>query len=352
MRRVSAYLGGVVFLAALGWCLDLPVEGRAQTRGAGTPVAGDTPLAIPTEATEYRGILDVTDADARDDVWFVLDGRASRVHVLGRETGVTTSFGRGGSGEGELARPSALVLHADTVVVVERLGGLVHLFDTSGRHLADRSFQLAECRIPVVSDAVSTPDGLVFLVTCPGARLNTKAFAALEVTGANARVLASTASRPTPRDRIDPFFAPVLASHRDGIAFGAAGDACLSVVDLSGVTVGEECATWLERLPLPAAERAQLARLRVRLATLAARLESADALPPFDALFRVGASKYAYRAPTRLGGASRQLRIEPGSLAGGTRLPVARFAFSSPGTALLAWEGVDGLRIARYDLPK
>jgi hypothetical protein len=349
---VSVFLGWVVTLAALGWCVDLEVEGVTQAQGAGTHAALAAPLDIPVEAFEYDGIMDITDAEAGDDVWFILDRRAFRVHVLGPGDHDVTTFGRGGSGEGQLTRPSALVLHGDTVVVVEQLGGVVHLFDESGRHIADRRFQVPGCRTPVVSDAVSTAEGLTFLVTCPGVRLNTKAFAALENAGADASILASTAARRTPRDRIDPFFTPVLASHRDGILFGATGDACLSVVDLSGVSIGKECTAWLERLPVPAMEQTRLTRVQNRLATLAARMESPETLPPFDALFPLGVSSYAFRVPTRHGGGSRQLAVEPGNTVAVAHLPVAHFVFSAPGTALLGWEGAEGIRIARYDLRK
>ena len=350
MRRVSVFLGGIVILAALGWCLDLGVGGHAQTQGAGTTAGTSAPLEIPAEAARYEDILDITDADARDGVWVVLDRKASRVHVLDPAGPAVTSFGRRGSGPGELSRPSTLVLHGDTVVVVEQLGGVVHLFDGSGRHIVDRHLQVPGCRTPMIFDAVSNAEGLMFLVTCPGIRLNTKAFAALETAGANARILASTAARRTPRDRVDPLFTPVLASHPDGIVFGAAGDACLSVVDLSGASIGEECTAWLERLPLPPGDQAQMTRMRTRLATLAARVESPETLPPFDALFSLGDSGYAFRVPTRHGAASRRLTVEAGSPVADVRLPVAHFVFAAEGAALLGWESTDGIRIARYDL--
>ena len=124
------------------------------------------------------------------------------------------------------------------------------------------------------------------------------------------------------------------------------------MVALSGVRRGVHCTDWLERLPLPETERAELARLRVRMATFGARLKEPHALPPFDALFPIGPSAYAFRSPTRLGGVSRQIHLEPGDPVPGAQMPVARFAFAGPGTVLLGWEAADGIRIARYPLPK
>ena len=351
MRRVPVFLSGAIVVVALGWILR-PVPGGAPRRaGPGTLAATVVAPAIPAEAVSYADVLDIADADVLGDRWFLLDRRASRVHVLGPEPGSLVSFGRSGIGPGELTRPGALVLHGDTVVVVERLGGVLHRFNTAGRHLGDRRFEVGGCRVPVVSDAVSTPAGLVFLVTCPGVRLNTRAFAALERPGYDARVLASTAARPSPFEGIDPHFTPVLATHRDGIVFGAAGDECLSVMTLSGARSGVYCAGWLERLPLPEGDHEQLARLRVRMAAFGAHLKATDALPPFDGLFPVGPAAYAFRTPTRLGGASRQLHFAPTGPDRGARLPVARYAFAGRGTALLGWESAGGIRIARYDLP-
>jgi hypothetical protein len=338
-----------VLLAVLATCALWIARATPDTAGSPTEPGTLSPPSVtaPAEAREVARMEDLADAALHGGRWYLLDARRRRVHLVDDEAERSFPVGTAEGG-----RPQVLVAHHDTLVVLERTGGTVHLYDAEGARLARRRLSIPGCGGLGFFDAVSTPRGLVVLAVCPGRRLNTRAFAVLEAHGGVPRILAATAARPAPDLPVDPLFTPVLAEHPDGIVFGSAQDPCLAVIDFGGVAVDSVCHRWMERFPLPPEEAAALSRARIAATALGARLATTERLPPFDRIFAVGPGWYAYRAPTPEGGPARRLIQPRRHRTDDVPLPPARRVFGGPGEALLAWVDAGTVRITRHALAR
>lgn len=346
MKAVSVLLVGL-FVLALGLTRGEVVRGgpdeEPDIRSRGTPPA-------PPEAIAYPGIRSVVDAVRRDDSWYVLDASRSRVHRL-RAGEPVESFAVGAGGSEGAVRPQVVLAHADTLVVIERRGGRVYLHAPDGTFLGHRRLSIPGCPNPGIFDAVSRPQGIVTLATCPGRRLNTRAFATLETVAGGSHILLATASRPRPDAEVDPYFTPVLVAHPEGIAFGNARSECLAVVDMEGALVDSLCHTGLERLATPEREQAAVARARIAARALGARLGPTETLPPFDRAWPARSGGYVYRAPTRAGPHTRALVSADGRALPDRAVPPASRVFAAPDEVLYGWLSGEEVRLARYRLP-
>ena len=239
-----------------------------------------------------------------------------------------------------------------SLAVLERRGGTLHLHDPEGGYLGRRRLPVPGCPTPRIFDAVSTPRGIVVLALCRGKRLNTRAFAVLEEeAGAGGRVLGSWAARPRPEAAVDPYFAPVIAASSRGVVFGNGNDACLAQSDLTGLPLDSLCPQGLPRLPLPDDARTNLERAHLAARALGARLSDPTHLPRFDRIHLVARDRYAYRTPSPRSPRGRRLLIPGQNGSAATLLPVSNRAFAAPGEALLAWLHQGEVRLARYPLP-
>lgn len=321
------------------------------------------PLSSPHEVTARRGfvdgpsgsvvipeILSIGGAVYKGGIWYLLDSRSSRVHRVNAEGRLLGSFGEAGHGPGEFQWPEALAIHGDTLVVAERLGGVLRLFDLDGSHIGDRVVRGADCAGPGTAGLASSPSGLVLQVVClvDGARLEARLFP--EDPELRRRMAQWTfgASR-APEE--DPYLLPVITSHSQGILVGLAGDECLHVVGHDGEHKRSECHDWIRRWPLPEGERANLQDLRARASAVGRRLAIPDELPPFDAVFRSG-EVLVYRAMVAGSAELRRLVVQTDS--GNEEVlsvPEAPFLFVSDGRALSAWEDMEGTRILLSTLP-
>ena len=309
-------------------------------------------IEAPPDVPLFTDVFSVTDADAHKGTWFTLDRRASRIHRFDSTGVLIGSFARAGRGPGELTAPEALTIHGDTVVVVERTGGLVHFYDVQGGYLSDRIVYHDGCVGSMTSDVASTASGLLFLVVCADASGALVAHVLLETSTGSSRVIATSSSSRRGSTVLNPDFFPVLSAHPLGFVFGLSGEECLGVFDSSGATLDSICHGWIERFPPPEEMRETLDQLGRRAASVGARFEYPEFLPPFDGVFARDQGRLLYRAPTSTDPDARRLVVQG---AGGTEvslpIPPAPYMFVRQDQVLVAWDDLEGARIAIYELP-
>ncbi|GMV07473.1 MAG: hypothetical protein AMXMBFR53_37480 [Gemmatimonadota bacterium] len=109
-----------------------PGEGEAR---AATPVPGEVRVLIATADARIGEIADLV-VDAEGTVYAV-DRQAAEIHVVDA-SGRVTSFGRPGAGPGEYARPSALEVLGDTLLVVDWGNGRLQGVTRTGEPLFTR----------------------------------------------------------------------------------------------------------------------------------------------------------------------------------------------------------------------
>ncbi|MBN1968895.1 MAG: 6-bladed beta-propeller [Candidatus Delongbacteria bacterium] len=68
---------------------------------------------------------------------FVLDVRDGNIKVYDVDGSWITTFGKQGNGPGEIARPQSMVIYNDTILIGDRMGRKVAMFDTDGNYLGD-----------------------------------------------------------------------------------------------------------------------------------------------------------------------------------------------------------------------
>lgn len=117
-----------------------PGEGEAR---AATPVPGEVRVLIATADARIGEIADLV-VDAEGTVYAV-DRQAAEIHVVDA-SGRVTSFGRPGAGPGEYARPSALEVLGDTLLVVDWGNGRLQGVTRTGEPLFTRG--LPRGRLP------------------------------------------------------------------------------------------------------------------------------------------------------------------------------------------------------------
>ena len=300
----------------------------------------------------FTDVFSVTDADAHGGVWFALDRRGGRIHRFDSIGALIGSFARAGRGPGELTSPEALTIHGDTVVVAERTGGLVHFYDVEGGYLGDRIVNHNACFGPGTFDVASTPAGLLFLVVCSDGSGALVAHVLLETSAGSSRVIASSASSRRASAVLNSDFLPVLSAHPLGFVFGLVGEECLDIFDSSGGTVESICHDWIERFPPPEDLRETLDQLGRRAASVGLKLEDPAFMPPLDRVFATDQGRLLYRALTSRNSASRRL-VERGAGGAEVSLPIPRapYMFVRQDRVLVAWDDLEGARIAIYELP-
>lgn len=346
---------GLTIFIALAWIAVEVMSTRGTSRGEANALAGNTePPAVeagwPEGTPVFPGILSVADAEARGDEWYLLDTRRKRVHRLLASLDSLPGFGRAGSGPGELRSPTSLGLLGDTVVVAERTGGVVHLYDLTGNHRSDRRIEGAACPGPGIVDLAPSSAGLLVLVVCFDDSLALEARVVLATAEDGSRILASR-TNGSGAGRMDPYFLPVMSPHPRGFVFGLANDACLESFDLQGTELGPVCHRWIQRFPIPEGEQAKLDRTMTRARQLGMDLEEPDVLPPFDGLFSAPGPRLIYRATTTDGSQARRL-VQRGESGEEVVLPfpTARYYFVDGTRALAGWEDLEGTRITFYEI--
>lgn len=328
---------------------------ETDTDGPGSPPEADSAgktlelAGPPSGAPLFPEVFSVTDAAMHQGVWFVLDGRGNQVHRIDPDGGTLRSFGREGSGPGEFRRASAIVAHGDSIIVVDH--GIVHVFSPVGRHIEDRGFRPGpglDCVAATVrvSDAVSTPAGLLMLGECLRPDGGTTVHAAVETVDGTIR---SLAHRDGQAGRIDlDGMAAVVARHPQGFLFGSGWERCLDLISLSGQGLDTICHDWLERLDIPPEAFRELEGAIAEARGLGIRVELPESMPALVGVSAMPRGRLVYRvfAPgdpdmetlqwvTR-GEAGRAVPLP---------LPSAPLLFLDGESALAAWNEMEGTRI-------
>lgn len=326
-------------------------QDRADSVDAGSPV-GAANLSAPL----FPGVLSATDAALGGSVWYLLDRVARRVHRFGEAGALLGSFARGGEGPGELAFPTAIAVHRDTVVVADRQA--LRLYDSTGAHVADRRLSFGGCLAPRIADVESASLGILLMVLCANPARGIEATVFLATPDRAVRLLASRS--PEGRGVVaDIGFTPVMSAHASGFVFGDADGECLDLFDDDAALAGTVCHGWIPRLPLSRRSAAALERqVRQAADAVGARVIVPRRLPPFDRVFPLGDGRLAYRVPVLLqeawgtdaDGVDLFRLIGRGEAGGEEALPVptATAIFASGASALAAWPALDGVRVAVY----
>ncbi len=319
----------------------------------GVPADGSVVVPAPPEAMLHPEVLDVSDAVRAGRIWFILDRRQGQVHRLNPDGHLLGSFSRKGEGPGELRLPEALAIHGDTLVVLERHGGRLHLFGFDGELVGERTLEGGErCPGPGSVGLASTPAGLLVLVACMDLSRALEARVYLETADGTVRRLATSAPNHGRDGSLSPLFLPVLAARPGGFVFGLAAGDCLGTFDLQGHGTGSVCHHGIERMPLPQGLQSELSRMRTRAEAAGLRVAGASHLPPFDRVFAGPGGDLLYRSPTPPDGQARSLVRQASG--GGERLvgvPPAATVFAAGDQALAAWDDLGGSRILIYALP-
>ena len=353
MRRARAAL--LLAAALASGCADAGANGGGTTAEAdsasGTPETSGMPPEMsspPPEARLFPEVFSVSDATVLDGDWYILDRRAHRVHRISPD-GRLQSFGGEGSGPGEFRRPAAIVARGDSIILVA--SGILHVFSSSGEHLADRRFGAGptmDCIGMTVrgADAVSVRAGLLLLVKCARPGEGTSTHVAIETVDGALRSLARQDEEVGTLDLASA--EPVLARHPRGFLFGSGWDGCLNLFSESGERLDVLCHDWLDRLDIPpevAREIEELAAgvraqgIRVRMPEYMAALTGVSVMPGGQLVFKVyesvGLETEILRLVTR-GEAGRAVALP---------VPPASILFHEGTSALAAWEELDGTRI-------
>lgn len=358
-RATSAsWVVGIVSVSALGILADSVIEVRSIRRDDGAPgeshleptsiFGTTTPMEIPPTAVVLPEVLSADDVAFHEDVWFVLDATADRIHRLNSSGELLGSFGNRGQGPGEFSgRLAAIAAHGDSIAVLEFEGRSLHLFDLDGEPVADRILRLDDCPASAVSELISSQLGLVFLVNCTQPDLREETRVMLETRSGFMRTIATRRSDIQGAAVLGGLIWSTLSAHPRGFVFGSNVDECLSVYNLQGDILESVCHDWMEPVPTP---EELVDATRDRLAALpGVRWTLPESFFPFFGLFVTHDNRWIYRVAAS---------DEPESYVLATpdqderRLPVprARYVFLHEAFALVGWEDLEGTRIAIHPL--
>ena len=353
---VVAGVAAVVVALLLADVVSVPAPSPSRITTPGPDGSGThgplEPVSAPPDARLFPEVLSVTDATEHDGIWFVLDARAHQIHLVSPEEGVLESFGREGEGPGEFGRPTAIVAHGDSIVVVA--GGMLHLFSVRGEHIVDRRLGpgLDDGCILLpgsIEAAVSLRAGILLLVKCFDVGTGSvTAHAAIETGDGRLRSIARRDGEPGEISL--SAMSPILAVHPDGFLFGHGSDSCLSLIDPSGLELDTICHGWIEPVPLPSQVARELFGNAMDAARQAGvRLRIPDELPAVVGVSVANRDRFVYRVllPGRVETATMGLvtQDEKGSVLP-LDAPHSSHLFMDGLSVMAAWEEMEGTRMA------
>ena len=328
---------------------------EAAPEDFGSPAESDPadrtlePATPPPETRMFPEVFSVSDATMHDGVWFVLDGRAHQVHRISPGGGPVLTFGREGSGPGEFRRTNAIVAHGDSIVVVD--DGIVHVFSPGGQHIVDRRFRpgpTLDCLAPTVrvSDAVSTPAGLLLLFECIRADTGTSIHAAVEAVDGTIRSLAHRDGEAKKFDFGGTL--TVVGGHPQGFLFGSGWESCLDLVDLNGQRLDAICHDWLERLDFPAEAAREFEDVIADARRMGIRVQLPESMPAFVGVSAMPGGRLVYRVLASGDPDVEMFQLVTQGEGGRTvtlPVPPAPMLFQDGTSVLAAWDELEGTRI-------
>ena len=156
--RVIVALAALAVVAVVlvgNWRLPVPAPAAA-------PRPYSEAVRAPAEATVFPQVLSVYDAAAHDGMWYVLDVQGTQVHRVDPVTGSVRTFGRKGEGPGEFDIPNGIVVHGDSVLVLDFR--TLRVFGLEGQHYDDRRVGVrGTCKL---EDGLSVSGALLLLLGC------------------------------------------------------------------------------------------------------------------------------------------------------------------------------------------
>ena len=223
-----------------------------------------------------------------------------------------------------------------------------NLYSPDGLHLGDRPVRFGGCPSRAARDLASTQWGLLVLLDCM-TESGREAQTLLEGTGGRFHAIAAYAPRQTGPRVVDSTLLPVVAAHPRGFLFGLAGEECLDLYGPEGDVLEPVCHGWIRALsatrrPWQTACSSSAADRPEAGSGSSCRIS----LPPFDRIF-VDGDRLVYRAFTP----REAMRLVVRDEAGGERtlsVPHGGAVFVHTGSALVAWDDMDGTRIGLYPL--
>ncbi len=346
---VAAVVGlPTLSLAGVAACAGPDAPSRAGADAVTREIAAINPPVAPAGARLYSDVALVGDAVLHDGVWFVLDGRADRIHRIGTDGTWQGSFAGRGEGPGELrANAGRIVVHGDSVVVLDDWG--VHLYRLDGRPLDDRRVRDDHCAVSAVVDMATSPAGLLFVARCyQRYGVETRPRVVVNDHTGTARTLVTDTADVT-EFRWDRGYARI-AAHARGFVFGHTGEDCLGLFDFEGELLQRICHDWINRVPVPKEFADEYMEMSNHNAGI--RVHRPEHFPPFLAFRAAGDEALVYLSPIdpeEWVGVRLLTRSRDG---GQLVLPVPRAAaiFVSGTAALAAWYELDGTRIQLYNL--
>ncbi len=347
---IWAAFGAVLALSA--WSA-VAIASHRSGRSAPSEAGGDAKVAprsasaSPGQAKLYPQIATVSDVAGGNGVWYVLDATTPTVHMLDGDGARLGAFGRKGEGPGELLGPVAVAVGSDAVAVADGRRHRVHFYALDGMYRNSRRIEAPDCAVARPMDIATWETTFLILMECmsverPAASLSVERQVAALDDGA----LRPLVHRRQDAGTMDFGATWVLSEHPSGFVFGDAQDDCLGIYDLDGVQLDRACHDWLARTPWPPGKKRELeAALERRGSLVSVRMP--DSFPPFDRVFWDD-ERLVYRV---LEGEGSHLAARGGE--GGAEtlgVPAAPWLFVADGTALAAWDEVEGPRIALYPL--
>ena len=361
LSTVAVSVAALAAAGALVWSFAASFAGRSPRAATGPEPPSERVASRraetppPSVGQVFPSVQSATDADLGDSIWYVLDSRGQRVHRFSETGALLGSFGRRGEGPGELSSPTAIAVHRGAVSVTD--GRMLHMYDSTGTHIADRRLDFDGCFGLGPSDIESSMQGLLVLVQCVAPAQGFRAATYLVADDGSVRRLASR-SPGGGGFVMDVGFVPVMSALPVGFVFGDAGMDCLQVFDASAAETGRACHDWIPRLPISRqTAKAAEAELEPLVEAIGGRLTIPRRLPPFDRVFPLADGRLAYRVPVTQADepadqASMSRLVVQDDAGGELALPVpdASTVFAAGQSALAAWDELDGVRIAVFSL--
>ena len=339
--RVIVALAALAVVAVVlvgNWRLPVPAPAAA-------PRPYSDAVRAPAEATVFPQVLSVYDAAAHDGMWYVLDVQGTQVHRVDPVTGSVRTFGRKGEGPGELDIPNGIVVHGDSVLVLDFR--TLRVFGLEGQHYDDRRLGIrGTCKL---EDGLSVSGALLLLLGC--SELGEVTYhVVVEADDESLTELAAVS-----RVLGDIGGVVVLGPHPNGFIFGRPYDDCMKLFGIDGTTLGEECHGWIERIPVPEMPdeiKEQMEEVERRYRRIGTSMQLPEHMTPFQRVSVTSAGRLVYQAPAPDDGSIDRLLARSATGEQAVHPVFAPILFADGDHVLAAWEDFEGMSLLFAEVDK